>query len=69
MKWHGDVPVGPLGMHVKLKEMAWADLMRIQLGGLMSAFAVTDARDRPQLKRLLDQTKKCVGLPLYFSSG
>lgn len=59
MKWHGDVPVGPLGIHVKLKEMAWADLMRIQLGGLMSAFAVTDARDRPQLKRLLDQTKKC----------
>ncbi|KAG1822914.1 P-loop containing nucleoside triphosphate hydrolase protein [Suillus subaureus] len=57
MRWHGDVPVGPLGMHVKLKDMAWADLMRIQLGGLMSAFAVTDARDRPQLKRLLDQTK------------
>ncbi|KAG2151338.1 P-loop containing nucleoside triphosphate hydrolase protein [Suillus clintonianus] len=57
MRWHGDVPVGPLGIHVKLKDMAWADLMRIQLGGLMSAFAVTDARDRPQLKRLLDQTK------------
>ncbi|KAG2065304.1 P-loop containing nucleoside triphosphate hydrolase protein [Suillus decipiens] len=57
MRWHGDVPVGPLGMHVKLKDMAWADLMRIQLGSLMSAFAVTDARDRPQLKRLLDQTK------------
>ncbi|KAG1884988.1 P-loop containing nucleoside triphosphate hydrolase protein [Suillus subluteus] len=57
MRWHGDVPVGPLGIHVKLKDMAWADLMRIQLGGLMSAFAITDARDRPQLKRLLDQTK------------
>ncbi|KAG2362689.1 P-loop containing nucleoside triphosphate hydrolase protein [Suillus spraguei] len=57
MRWHGDVPVGPLGMHVKLKDMAWADLMRIQLGSLMSAFAVTDARDRQQLKRLLDQTK------------
>lgn len=57
MRWHGEVPVGPLGMHVKLKDMAWADLMRIQLGGLMSAFAVTDARDRPQLKRLFDQTK------------
>ncbi|KAG1762131.1 P-loop containing nucleoside triphosphate hydrolase protein [Suillus occidentalis] len=50
MKWHRDVPVGLLGIHVKLKEMAWADLMRIQLGGLMSAFAVIDARDRPQLK-------------------
>ncbi|KAG0704264.1 P-loop containing nucleoside triphosphate hydrolase protein [Suillus ampliporus] len=57
MKWHGEAPIGPLGLHVKLKDMAWADLMRIQLGSLMSAFAVTDARDRPQLKRLLDQTK------------
>jgi len=37
--------------------------MRIQLGGLMSAFAVTDARDRPQLKKLLDHTKKF----FYFS--
>ncbi|KAG2155901.1 P-loop containing nucleoside triphosphate hydrolase protein [Suillus bovinus] len=56
MRWHGDMPVGPLGIHVKLKDMAWAELMRIQLGGLMSAFAITDARDRQQLKRLFDQT-------------
>jgi hypothetical protein len=49
--------------------MAWADLMRIQLGGLMSAFAVTDARDRPQLKRLLEQTKKCVSQPLTSLAG
>jgi|SRR6267154_3130426 len=66
MTWHGEPPIGPLGMYVQLKDMAWADLMRIQLGGLMSAFAVTDARDRPQLKRLFDQTKKCVNL-VFFS--
>ncbi|KAG1810673.1 uncharacterized protein BJ212DRAFT_1378104, partial [Suillus subaureus] len=53
MKWYGDVHVDPLGMHLKLKDMTWANLMRIQLGDLMSAFAVTDARDRPQLKKLL----------------
>ena len=63
MGWHGEPPIGPLGLYVKLKDTRWADLMRIQLGGLMSAFAVTDARDRPQLKKLLDHTKKF----FYFS--
>jgi chromosome segregation ATPase len=67
MRWHGEPPIGPLGMCVKLKDAVWADLMRIQLGSLMSAFAVTDARDRPQLKKLLDHYKKCVGLLFCFS--
>ncbi|KAG1745864.1 P-loop containing nucleoside triphosphate hydrolase protein [Suillus paluster] len=57
MRWHGEAPIGPLGLHVKLKDMKLADLMKVQLGSLMCAFAVTDARDRAQLKRLLDQTK------------
>ncbi|OJA17188.1 hypothetical protein AZE42_00230 [Rhizopogon vesiculosus] len=56
MRWHGEPPIGPLGMYVKLKDGLWADLMRIQLGGLMSAFAITDARDRAQLKKLLEHT-------------
>lgn len=68
MRWHGEPPIGPLGMYVKLKDTAWADLMRIQLGSLMSAFVVTDARDRPQLKKLLDHTKKCVGLRFLILS-
>jgi chromosome segregation ATPase len=68
MRWHGEPPIGPLGMYVKLKDTAWADLMRIQLGSLMSAFAVTDARDRPQLKKLLDHTKKCVSLRFLIIS-
>jgi chromosome segregation ATPase len=66
MRWHGESPIGPLGMCVKLKDAVWADLMRIQLGSLMSAFAVTDARDRPQLKKLLDHYKKCAGLLFCF---
>ncbi|TFK52189.1 P-loop containing nucleoside triphosphate hydrolase protein [Heliocybe sulcata] len=56
-KWYGNKPVGPLGVHVKVKEPEkWAEVLRTQLGGSMSSFAVTDARDRPQLKRILDQT-------------
>ncbi|KAH7885236.1 hypothetical protein F5I97DRAFT_1354047 [Phlebopus sp. FC_14] len=57
MRWYGETPIGPLGVHVKLKDQRWAPLLRAQLGSLMSAFACTDARDRPQLKRLLDQSK------------
>lgn len=69
MRWYGEPPTGPLGLYVKLKDTAWADLMRIQLGGLMSAFAVTDARDRPQLKKLLDHTNKWVSLLFCFLSA
>ncbi|KAG6377141.1 P-loop containing nucleoside triphosphate hydrolase protein [Boletus reticuloceps] len=55
--WHGDTPIGPLGLYVKLKDPKWAQLLRAQLGNLMTSFACTDARDRQQLKRILDQSK------------
>jgi len=59
MKWNGQVPVGPLGVYVKVKDpQQWAPLLRSQLGGFMTAFACTDARDRPQLKRLLHDSGK-----------
>lgn len=63
--WHGDTPIGPLGLYVKLKDQKWAQLLRAQLGNLMMSFACTDARDRPQLKKILDQSKKyfCLFLP------
>ena len=58
--WHGEKPLGPLGLHVKLRQSeGWAaDVLRSLLAHLLTAFTVTDPRDRPQLKRLLDQTKK-----------
>ncbi|TEB23008.1 P-loop containing nucleoside triphosphate hydrolase protein [Coprinellus micaceus] len=52
--WYGDKPVGPLGRYVKAREPSkWGDILRTQLGQLLTAFAVTDARDRDQLKRIL----------------
>ncbi|KAN0087613.1 hypothetical protein V8E55_006234 [Tylopilus felleus] len=57
MRWHGDTPVGPLGLYVKLEDQKWASLLRGQLGNLMTSFACTDVRDRPQLKKILDQSK------------
>ncbi|KAJ3717146.1 hypothetical protein C8R42DRAFT_645031 [Lentinula raphanica] len=56
MKWHGDRPLGPLGIHVKVKDPdAWADLLAFQLGGSLTAFAVTHPQDRNNLKTLLNQ--------------
>ncbi|KAF8879889.1 P-loop containing nucleoside triphosphate hydrolase protein [Gymnopilus junonius] len=53
-RWHGDMPLGPLGLYVTAKEpQVWGDLLRSQLGGLLTAFAITDARDRPQLRQIL----------------
>jgi structural maintenance of chromosomes protein 6 len=59
-KWHGKTPVGPLGVHVKLKDMQWADVMKVTLGSLMNSWAVTDARDRQTLKALLMKSGKQV---------
>lgn len=57
-RWHGDTPIGPLGLYVKLKDQRWAQLLRSQLGNPMTSFACTDPRDRVQLKKILDQSKK-----------
>jgi chromosome segregation ATPase len=68
MKWNGKTPVGPLGMHVKLKDRRWAEVMRVTLGGLMNSWAVTDARDRPILKALLMRTGKHVPPSLLYGA-
>ncbi|KAF8625965.1 hypothetical protein AX17_006690 [Amanita inopinata Kibby_2008] len=57
MKWAGEVPLGPLGVHVKAKDpKKWGNVLRLQLGQYLTAFAVTDARDRPVLKKLLNES-------------
>lgn len=59
MRWQGDKPLGPLGVHVKAREPEkWGDLLRNQLGSYLTAFAVTDARDRNTLKKLLVESGK-----------
>ncbi|RDB15621.1 Structural maintenance of chromosomes protein 6 [Hypsizygus marmoreus] len=56
MRWNGEAPLGPLGIHVKAKDPAtWGELLQNQLGSYLTAFAVTDTRDRNALKQLLDQ--------------
>ena len=61
VRWVGDVPLGPLGQYVKAKNpKVWGKLLRNKLSHLLVAFAVTDARDHSQLKKLLMETKKYV---------
>jgi hypothetical protein len=59
MRWYGNKPLGPLGTFVKAKDpQTWGDVLRNQLGKQLTAFAITDARDRHPLKQLLSQTQK-----------
>jgi chromosome segregation ATPase len=58
-RWHGCVPVGPLGRFVELDDVAkWGNLMRTYIGRQMQAFAITDTRDWQPLKTILKRTGK-----------
>jgi len=68
MRWHGQKPLGPLGVYVKVKDRIWADLLRNVIGSHMSSFAVTDPRDLPALKKLLRDSGKYVDRASSFLS-
>lgn len=58
-RWYGDIPLGPLGLYVTAKEpRVWGDLLRNQLGSLLTAFAITNSKDRQQLKQILQSFGK-----------
>lgn len=59
-QWYGRPPIGPLGQYVRVRDQAWAPLMRVRIGGMMSAFAVTDTRDRKTLEAILKRHGKYV---------
>lgn len=69
MRWHGQKPLGPLGVYVKLKDRVWADLLRVVLGSHMSSFVVTDPRDLTVLKKVLRESGKCVDFHFPLPSG
>ena len=58
-QWIGDKPLGPLGRYVKAREPEkWGDILRGQLLTLLTAFAITNPKDREQLKRILAHYRK-----------
>ncbi|OCF37020.1 hypothetical protein I316_00924 [Kwoniella heveanensis BCC8398] len=54
-KWVHSPPIGPLGMHVKLEDMSYSELMHSVLGNHLCSFAVRDARDRQTLRNILQK--------------
>ncbi|KZV67077.1 P-loop containing nucleoside triphosphate hydrolase protein [Peniophora sp. CONT] len=56
-RWHGNTPVGPLGQFVKVRDRQWSEVLRIQIGGMMSSWAVTDMRDRATLGKILKDSR------------
>ncbi|KAF8527504.1 P-loop containing nucleoside triphosphate hydrolase protein [Hysterangium stoloniferum] len=54
--WMGEVPIGPFGLFVSVKDPKWTHVMRMQIGQLMTSWAVTDNRDRHKLKKILDHS-------------
>lgn len=59
-RWVGHPPLGPLGMYVTLKEEAqWAtDVVGLIRKPLLTGFAITDAKDRSLLSKILKETRK-----------
>ena len=48
-------PVGPLGMHMRLRDARWAPVIEAVLNDALNAFCVTNHADRALLSRILQQ--------------
>lgn len=60
-RWHGQEPVGPLGLYVELEDARkWGDIMRVSIGREMGAFGITDSRDSGPLRAILRHFKRWV---------
>ncbi|KAJ2932349.1 hypothetical protein H1R20_g4748, partial [Candolleomyces eurysporus] len=75
-QWIGDKPLGPLGLYVKAKEPEkWGEILRGQLLNHLTAFAITNPKDREQLKNILGKYRNQNSIIIFekdlfdFSSG
>ncbi|KAJ1029975.1 hypothetical protein NDA16_000888 [Ustilago loliicola] len=48
-------PIGPLGTHVKLKDMRWQRVLESVIGNTLNAFFVSNHGDRMRLKNIMDR--------------
>ncbi|KAF4556303.1 AAA domain-containing protein 7 [Elsinoe fawcettii] len=48
-------PIGPLGMHVKLKKPDWSSVIESVFGGVLNSFVVTNAHDSGVLRGLINR--------------
>lgn len=50
-------PVGPLGLHLELKDQKWAPVLESVIGTTLDAFSVTNHDDRRLLTELMRRTR------------
>ncbi|KIS72332.1 DNA repair protein SMC6 [Mycosarcoma maydis] len=48
-------PIGPLGTHLKLKDMRWQRVLESVIGNNLNAFFVSNHGDRMRLKKIMDR--------------
>ncbi|PKI84171.1 Smc6p [Malassezia vespertilionis] len=53
-RWHTK-PLGPIGLHMRLRDQRWAPVMEAVLNDALNAFCVTDHHDRAMLSRILQR--------------
>jgi structural maintenance of chromosomes protein 6 len=52
-----DMPIGPLGIHVKVKRQEWAKLCEVIFGKNLNGFLVTNFEDQQALRSILHKTQ------------
>ena len=65
--WAGQTPIGPIGLHVKLKDSKWSDVIESSLNSVLNCFIITDVRDRERLRRIFGSAGRYV-LHIYDDS-
>ncbi|ESZ96683.1 hypothetical protein SBOR_2942 [Sclerotinia borealis F-4128] len=52
-------PVGPIGIHLKLRDPKWSDILEVTFGNLLNAFIVTNRSDQVRLQKIIS----AIGIP------
>jgi hypothetical protein len=70
-KWHGDKPVGPIGLHVSLKHAKYKQAVLSWLGYHLCGFMVSDGRDRQTMLAIMQRAQNLQYVPavLYPSAA
>ncbi|KAJ3219759.1 Structural maintenance of chromosomes protein 6 [Dinochytrium kinnereticum] len=55
--WRGIKPVGPLGLHCKLRKQEYSHVIESVLGGSLNGYVVSDSADSDRLKRILKENR------------
>ncbi|KAL8656228.1 MAG: hypothetical protein Q9226_002741 [Calogaya cf. arnoldii] len=47
------IPIGPIGYHVRLKKPAWSSILEKSFGGMLNTFIVTSKSDQTRLSQMM----------------